>query len=89
MVTGWVTMPASERLTRSTWTAWSSADRLRCSTPRPPWRAIAIAIRDSVTVSMALDRRGTRTCTRRDTREVVSAELGTTSLSPGRRRTSS
>ena len=31
-----VTMPASERFTRSTWAACSSMGRLRCSTPRPP-----------------------------------------------------
>ena len=59
-VTGSVTMPASERLTRSTWWAWSSIERLRCSTPMPPWRAIAIAIRASVTVSIAADSSGTR-----------------------------
>src|SRR5436853_16253 len=32
-VIGWVTMPASERLTMSTCAAWSSTERLRC---RPP-----------------------------------------------------
>ncbi len=52
-VTGSVTIPASERLTISTWPACSAIDRLRCSTPMPPWRAIAIAIRASVTVSIA------------------------------------
>ena len=52
-------MPDSERFTRSTCCAWSSIDRLRCSTPMPPWRAIAIAIRASVTVSIALDTSGT------------------------------
>ena len=52
-VTGSVTMPASERLTVSTWPACSATGRLRCSTPMPPARAIAIAIRDSVTVSIA------------------------------------
>ena len=35
-VTGLVTMPASDRLTVSTWAAWSDTDRLRCSTPMPP-----------------------------------------------------
>ncbi len=54
-VTGWLTIPDSDRLTRSTWPACSSIDRLRCSTPMPPWRAIAIAIRASVTVSIAAD----------------------------------
>ena len=57
-VTGLVTMPASDRFTRSTWSAWSSIERLRCSTPMPPWRAMAIAIRASVTVSIALDTSG-------------------------------
>ena len=57
-VTGLVTMPASDRFTRSTCSAWSSIDRLRCSTPMPPWRAIAIAIRASVTVSIALETSG-------------------------------
>ncbi len=35
-VIGSVTMPDSERFTRSTWLAWSSTDRLRCRTPTPP-----------------------------------------------------
>ncbi len=35
-VIGSVTMPDSERLTRSTWLAWSAMERLRCSTPTPP-----------------------------------------------------
>ena len=51
-------MPASERLTISTWAACSSTERLRCSTPMPPWRAIAMAIRASVTVSIALETSG-------------------------------
>jgi hypothetical protein len=55
----------------------------------PPWRAIAIAIRASVTVSIAADSSGTATRIRRLTGDEVSAELGMTSLSPagaGRRR---
>ena len=59
MVTGSVTMPASDRLTRSTWWAWSSIERLRCRTPMPPSRAIAMAIRASVTVSIAAETSGT------------------------------
>ena len=35
-------------------------DRLRCSTPTPPWRAIAIAMRASVTVSIAEETSGIR-----------------------------
>ena len=53
-------MPASDRLTMSTCCACSSIDMLRCSTPTPPWRAIAIAIRASVTVSMAEETSGMR-----------------------------
>ena len=52
-VTGSVTMPASDRFTVSTCPACSEIGRLRCRTPMPPARAIAIAIRDSVTVSIA------------------------------------
>ncbi len=58
-VTGLVIMPASDRFTMSTCWAWSSTDRLRCSTPAPPCRAMAIAIRASVTVSMAAETSGT------------------------------
>src|SRR4051794_11777480 len=89
VVTGWLTIPASDRFTRSTWLACSSIGRLRCSTPRPPWRAIAIAIRDSVTVSMGEDSSGTRSEIRLETREVGSAAEGMTSLSCGTSRTSS
>ena len=64
-VTGSVTMPASDRLTVSTWPACSATGRLRCSTPMPPARAIAIAIRDSVTVSIAELTSGTRSRMRR------------------------
>ncbi len=55
----------------------------------PPWRAMAIAIRDSVTVSIALDTRGIRKDSSRVSREVVSTSLGRTSVSPGSSRTSS
>ena len=86
---GLVTMPASERLTRSTCVACSSIGKLRCSTPTPPLRAIAMAMRASVTVSMALDTSGTRTLIFRVTREVVSTSLGTTSDCAGKSKTSS
>ena len=89
MVTGSETMPDSDRLTRSTWWACSSIERLRCSTPMPPSRAIATAIRASVTVSIAADSSGTRTEISRVSREVVSTSDGTTSVSCGRSRTSS
>ena len=89
VVTGLVIMPDSLRLTRSTCSAWSEIERLRCSTPRPPSRAIAIAIRVSVTVSMALESSGVATLIRRVSRDMVSASLGMTSVCPGRSSTSS
>ena len=49
----------------------------------PPSRAIAIAIRASVTVSMAADSSGTATVISRVSREVVSTSEGMTSVSPG------
>ena len=55
----------------------------------PPCRAMAMAIRDSVTVSMALETSGTRRLTSRVSRVVVSTSLGMTSVSPGRSSTSS
>ena len=88
-VTGSVTMPASDRLTISACDAWSSIDRLRCSTPSPPSRAIEMAIRASVTVSIALDTSGTRSRTLRDSQVLVSASLGTRSEASGNSRMSS
>ena len=55
----------------------------------PPWRAIAIAIRDSVTVSMALEISGVCSVMPRVSRVLVSTSLGMTSVSPGSSRTSS
>ena len=55
----------------------------------PPWRAMAIAIRASVTVSIALDTSGMETDSSRVSREVVSTSLGMTSVSPGSSSTSS
>ena len=49
----------------------------------PPWRAIAIAIRDSVTVSIALEISGVRRVMPRVSRVLVSTSLGMTSVSPG------
>jgi len=88
-VTGFVTMPASERLTRSTWRAWSSIERLRCRTPMPPCRAIAMAIRASVTVSMGLETSGIARVTERLSRVVVLTRLGMISDSAGCNSTSS
>ena len=81
--------PGLGPLDESTCAAWSSIDRLRCRTPRPPCRAIAIAIRASVTVSMGEEISGSRTVMRLETRVEVSTSLGTTSLSTGTSRTSS
>ncbi len=88
-VTGFVTMPDSERLTRSTWLACSSSDRLRCSTPMPPWRAMAIAIRASVTVSIALETSGMLSVTFLVSCVTVRSWLGSRSDSPGCKSTSS
>ena len=52
-VIGLTIIPLSERFTRSTSEAWSSIPRFLWMTPSPPSCAIAIAILDSVTVSMA------------------------------------
>src|SRR5918998_3522095 len=57
--------------------------------PSPPCRAMATAIRASVTVSIGEEIRGTRTVTRLDTREVVVTWDGITSLSVGWSSTSS
>ena len=78
-VTGSVTMPASDRFTRSTCCACSSMDRFRCRTPTPPWRAIAMAILASVTVSIGDETSGTRSRKRRVIRVLVSASLGISS----------
>src|SRR5215212_3260278 len=53
MVIGFITMPDSYFLTRRTCSAWASGSRLRWMTPRPPFWAMAMAMRASVTVSMA------------------------------------
>ena len=58
-VIGSTIMPLSDRFTRSTSEACSSIDRFLWMTPRPPCCAIAIASRDSVTVSIAALTSGT------------------------------
>jgi hypothetical protein len=89
MVIGSSIIPASDRLTTSTWWAWSSIDRLRWMMPSPPWRAIATAIRASVTVSIGEEISGTLTVIRFETREAVATWDGMTSLSAGCNKTSS
>ncbi|SHQ37220.1 Uncharacterised protein [Mycobacteroides abscessus subsp. abscessus] len=88
-VTGLVTIPASDRFTVSTWPAWSSTERLRCSTPMPPARAIAMAIRASVTVSIAELTSGTFSLIRLVSCDEVSAPAGSTSDAAGSNSTSS
>ena len=58
MVTGSTIMPLSERFTLSISPAWASMLRLRCTMPMPPCCAMAMAMRDSVTVSMAEESSG-------------------------------
>ena len=89
VVIGSVIMPDSLRLTWSTIAACSAIARLRCRMPRPPSRAMAIAIRASLTVSIAADSSGVATVMRRVTRDDVSASEGMTSVCPGRSSTSS
>jgi hypothetical protein len=57
--------------------------------PTPPMRAMAMAMRASVTVSMALESSGTASRMPRVSRLLVSTSAGTTSDSPGMSRTSS
>ena len=57
-VTGSTIIPDSERFTLSTSSRWSSIERLRWITPMPPSRAMAMARRASVTVSMAAETSG-------------------------------
>ena len=82
-------MPLSERFTLSTSLACCSIDRLRWMMPRPPCCAMAMAMRDSVTVSMAALIKGTRSSMLRVRRVVVSTVAGTTSDLAGSSNTSS
>ncbi len=79
-VTGSVIIPLCERLTRCTSAAWSSIVRLRCSTPMPPSRATAIAMRASVTLSIAADTSGTASSMSAANVALVSTVSGSTSL---------
>ena len=88
-VMGFVIMPASDRFTRSTSAAWSAIERLRCMTPMPPSRAMAIARRDSVTVSIAAETRGIASEMFRVRRLSVDASEGRISEAAGISRTSS
>ena len=89
MVIGSSTMPASDLFTTSTWCAWSSIERLRWMMPSPPCRAMATAIRASVTVSIGEEISGILTEIRFETQVEVSTWEGATSLSLGCNKTSS
>ena len=88
-VTGSTIIPASDRLTLSTSAACKSTGRLRCITPRPPSRAMAIAMRASVTVSMGEETTGRLMRMRRVRNVAVLTSCGSTSLRPGLNKTSS
>src|SRR6266851_2963289 len=57
-VIGFRIIPDSLRFTRSTSAAWRSMDMFLWITPMPPSRAMAIAMSDSVTVSIAAETSG-------------------------------
>ena len=88
-VIGFVIMPDSDRFTRSTSAAWSLIERLRWITPMPPSRAMAMARRDSVTVSMAADTSGMASEMLRVRWLAVDASWGSISEAAGTSRTSS
>ena len=79
MVMGSVIMPFSARLTRRTSSAWASMLMFLCSTPIPPSWAMAMAMADSVTVSMAALTKGMLSLMLRVKWVVVSTSLGKTS----------
>ena len=88
-VIGLTIMPLSDRFTRSTSDACSSIDRFLWMTPMPPCCAIAIASRDSVTVSIAALRSGTLTRMLRVIQDETSTSLGSTCECRGTSSTSS
>ena len=89
MVSGLTTMPDSNFFTCRTWAAWPSGSKLRWITPMPPACAMAIAMRASVTVSMAEAMIGMLSGMARVTRERISTSEGSTSDRPGFSSTSS
>ncbi len=82
-------MPDWLRLTLSTSPTWSSTDRLRWMIPMPPARAMAMARRASVTVSMAADTTGMASSMRGVRRLAVDTSAGSTADSAGTSSTSS
>src|SRR3989475_10256305 len=89
IVTGFRIMPLSDFLTLSTSAAWSAAESTRWMIPMPPSRAIAMASRASVTVSMAALMTGMLIVMRRDNCVRVSVSAGTTEDLAGTNATSS
>src|ERR1019366_7716408 len=88
-VTGSTIIPLSERFTLSTSAACESIVRVLWMTPSPPFCAIAIARRDSVTVSLAAERMGMFSPIPGASRVFRSVSAGWTFERAGRRRTSS
>src|SRR3990172_524904 len=82
-------MPLSERLTGSTSAPCRSMGRFLWITPMPPRRAMAIAISDSVTASMAAETNGMLSAMPRVRREATSTLRGWIVEWRGTRRTSS
>src|SRR6516162_4450076 len=88
-VIGSTIMPLSDLLTRSTSDACSSIDRFLWMTPMPPCCAMAMASRDSVTVSIAALTSGTDRRMWRVSRVDTSTWVGVTSECRGTSSTSS
>ncbi len=79
----------SARFTRSTWERCDSTDMFLWMIPIPPSRAAAMAISNSVTVSMAADTTGMASRMPRVNCEETSTSAGCTSARRGTSRTSS
>ena len=77
-VIGLTIIPLSDRLTRSTSDACSSIDRFLWMMPMPPCCAMAMASRDSVTVSIAALAMGTFSRMLRVKFDETSTSLGST-----------
>ena len=86
---GSVMTPCSLRFTLSTWLACSSIVMFLWMMPRPPSRASAMPMRESVTVSMAADRRGMLSLIFSDSCTDRSTSRGSTALLRGTSSTSS
>ena len=89
MVSGFTTMPDSNRFTRRTCSACRSGSRLRWITPIPPACAMAIAMAASVTVSIAEAMIGMLSGISGVMRVRISTSDGSTSDRPGLSSTSS